>query len=103
MANYVGVDVFAEMEADRDAARTRVRIAVGYGRDACGIGETNRHRSGRALQMRRARQGRSARRWRECAREKNTFRMCRPVSRMQTVEVVKSLNYIVAKRREFGV
>ena len=68
MTDVVGVNMLTEVEANRKTARAgALRIVVGDGRNSRKVRESDRHRRGIPVQMRRPRQRRGLRRRRKHA------------------------------------
>jgi hypothetical protein len=101
----VGVDVFAEVKANRKAARTgTLRVVVGNGRNSRKVREANSHRRRTPVQMRRAGQRSGFRRWHKRASQQDALRVSGSEPRMNpAIRFVEHRDGFTAERQELFV
>jgi hypothetical protein len=105
MTDDVGVNMLAEVEANRKPARAgALRVVVGNARNSRKVRKADRHWRGISLQMRRPRQRRGFRGRRKHASQQDALRMRGPESRMNTtISFVEHLNGFSAQGQEFFI
>ena len=105
MTDDVGVDMLGKVKADRKTARARtLRVVVGNARNSRKVRETDRHRSGIPLQMRRPRQRGGFQRRRERASQQDAFGVRRSETGVDTaISFVERFDDFPAQDQEFFI